>query len=591
MSTSKLGPRLVFDIETDGLLRGLTKIHCIVARDLDTNQEYRWDNGDIPEGLKFLGEADELWGHNIIGYDIEAIKELVQDWTYKGKLFDTLILSRLFFTDLLDRDFRTRPTNMPAQLYGRHSLEAWGHRLGIHKSEFGKSLEGDWSTYSPEMLEYCSQDVLVSVQVCQMFEPKLEQYKDCIETEHRIALIMALQEREGFPFDVQSAQVLESKLRTELDQISEEMRGTFLFVDGGLFTPKRGNSTRGYVEGAAMCKLKEFSPTSRDHIAWAFETFRGWEAKERTPSGRAKIDDTVLKEIGTPEALKFSRILELQKHLGQLSDGKNSWLKLERSGRIHHSCILNTNTGRQAHMRPNLAQVPSASEYRALFGPGEGRVQVGADASGLELRCLGHYLSSFDGGKFAKELLEGDIHTALADIYGTSRKEGKSVTYCLIYGGGNTKLGLTAGAAKGKAASKGKEIRNKIMADLTGFADLTKAIQERAKATDMLRGLDGRPIRLQGKHHAALNYLLQSAGAVICKQWLIRSYELLTEANIDYWPLGFIHDELQISVAPSQVADAEFLITAAMKDIEHRLNFRCALDSEAQHGNNWADCH
>ena len=583
--------RLVFDIETDGLLRGLSVIHCIVARDLDTDKEYRWDNGDIPAGLKFLGEADELWGHNIVNYDCEAIKELVPDWTYKGKLFDTLILSRLFFTDLLDKDFRNKPANMPAQLYGRHSLEAWGHRLGVHKSEFGKSLDGDWSTYTPEMLEYCSQDVAVSVRVCRMFEPKLEQYKDCIETEHRIALLMAWQEREGFPFDVQAAQVLESKLRTELDQISEEMRDTFLFVDGGLFTPKRGNSTRGYVEGAAMCKLKEFSPTSRDHIAWAFETFRGWEAVERTPSGRAKIDDTVLKEIGTPEALKFSRILELQKHLGQLSDGKNSWLKLEKSGRIHHSCVLNTNTGRQAHMRPNLAQVPSASEYRALFGPGPDRIQVGADASGLELRCLGHYLHSFDGGKFAKEVVNGDIHSSLAAIYGTDRKTSKGVTYCLIYGGGNTKLGLTAGASKASAARKGKEIRKRILEGLDGYAELSKAIQERAAATDTLKGLDGRPIRLQGKHHAALNYLLQSAGAVICKQWVIRSYELLDEAGIDYWPLAFVHDELQISVPHSHVADAEFLITSAMKDVQHATKFRCELDSEAQHGSNWSDCH
>ena len=242
-------------------------------------------------------------------------------------------------------------------------------------------------------------------------------------------------------------------------------------------------------------------------------------------------------------------------------------------------------------MRPNLAQVPSDAAYRSLFNPGPGRVQVGADASGLELRCLGHYLHSFDDGKFAKEVVDGDIHTVLSEIYGTSRKAGKSVTYCLIYGGGNTKLGLTAGADKGKAASKGKEIRNKILADLTGFAGLTKAIQERAKATDTLRGLDGRPIRLQGKHHAALNYLLQSAGAVICKQWVIRSYELLDEAGIDYWPLAFVHDELQISVPPSQVADAEFLITSAMKDVEHHLQFRCALDSEAQHGPNWAACH
>ena len=95
---------------------------------------------------------------------------------------------------------------------------------------------------------------------------------------------------------------LESKLRTELDALSDEMRETFLFVDGGLFTPKRKNSTQGYHEGAAMCKLKQFSPTSRDHIAWAFETFRGWTAKERTASGRAKIDDSVLRDIGTDEA-------------------------------------------------------------------------------------------------------------------------------------------------------------------------------------------------------------------------------------------------------------------------------------------------
>jgi hypothetical protein len=582
--------RLVFDIETDGLLRGLTKFHCIVARDLDTNEEYRWDNGDIPAGLKFLGEADELWGHNIIGYDCEAIKELVPEWTYKGKLFDTLILSRLFFTDLLDRDFRLRPVNMPANLYGRHSLEAWGHRLGVHKSEFGKSLDGDWSTYTPEMLNYCAQDVLVSVQVCKMFEPKLEQYKACIETEHRIALLMSWQEREGFPFDVKAAQALESKLRIELESISDEMRNTFAFVDGGAFVPKRANSTRGYVEGAAMCKLKEFSPTSRDHIAWAFETFRGWEAKERTPGGRAKIDDAVLKEVGTPEALKFSRILELQKHLGQLSEGKNAWLKQERKGRIHHSCILNTNTGRQAHLRPNLAQVPSASEYRALFYPGKDRVQVGADASGLELRCLGAYLSPFDGNKFAKEVVEGDIHTALAEIYKTSRKDSKSVTYCLIYGGGDMKLGLTAGASKSDAVKKGKEIRSRIMTGLDGFADLSKAIQERAQG-DVLKGLDGRPIRLQGKHFCALNYLLQSAGACICKLWVIRANELLQEAGIDYWPLAFVHDEMQLSVSPDQVEQAEFLLTAAIKDVEHQLNFRCALDAEAQHGSNWSDCH
>ena len=582
--------RLAFDIETDGLLPELTKIHCIVLINLDDNTKYRFGPNDYKKGLQLLRNADEIWGHNILGYDIPAIKKLHPNWTFNGVTRDTLILSRLFFTDLLDRDFRSRPANMPANLYGRHSLEAWGHRLGVHKSEFGKSLDGDWSTYTPEMLEYCTQDVVVSVAVAGMFQPKLEVYKDCIETEHKIAEIMAWQEECGFPFDVDKAHQLESKLRTELDRLSDEMRETFLFVDGGLFTPKRKNSTQGYHEGAAMCKLKQFSPTSRDHIAWAFETFRGWTAKERTASGRAKIDDSVLREIGTDEALKFARILELQKHLGQLSDGKNAWLKQERQGRIHHGCVLATNTGRMAHLRPNLAQVPSAHEYRELFYPGEDRVQVGADASGLELRCLGSYLSRFDGGKFATSVVDGDIHTELANIYGTGRKEGKGVTYCLIYGGGDMKLGLTAGAPKSKAAAKGKEIRARIMEGLDGFKELSAAIQSRAEG-DVLRGLDGRPIRLQGKRHAALNYLLQSAGAVICKLWVLRTNELLQEAGIDYYPMAFVHDEMQLSVRADQAQQAADITTYAMKDVEHQLKFKCALDSEYQIGRNWADCH
>ena len=208
----------------------------------------------------------------------------------------------------------------------------------------------------------------------------------------------------------------------------------------------------------------------------------------------------------------------------------------------------------------------------------------------MELRCLGHYLAPFDGGKFAKEVVEGDIHTALAEIYGTSRKAGKGVTYCLIYGGGDTKLGLTAGASKGDAAKKGKEIRKRIMTGLDGFASLSSAVQERAKS-GVLKGLDGRPIRLQGKAHAALNYLLQSAGAVICKQWVIRTHELLQEAGVDYYPLAFVHDEQQLAVAPGDVEKTGELITAARKDVQTNLNFRCDLDSEFQTGQTWADCH
>ena len=155
--------RLAFDIETNGLIRqGMDKIHCIVAQDIDTGEVHKFTPSNYRDGLKLLQDATELWGHNIIGYDIPAIQTIHPRWSPKGLVRDTLILSRLLFTDLLDRDFRSRPANMPGNLYGRHSLESWGHRLSVHKSEFGKSLGGDWSTFTPEMLEYCAQDVVVT---------------------------------------------------------------------------------------------------------------------------------------------------------------------------------------------------------------------------------------------------------------------------------------------------------------------------------------------------------------------------------------------------------------------------------------------
>ena len=208
----------------------------------------------------------------------------------------------------------------------------------------------------------------------------------------------------------------------------------------------------------------------------------------------------------------------------------------------------------------------------------------------MELRCLGHYLALFDGNAFSKEVVEGDIHTKLADIYKTSRSTGKSVTYAMIYGGSNFRIGLTAGASKQDAAKEGKRIRSAIMSGLDGFAELSKAIATRAE-TGVLRALDGRPIRLGNKTYAATNYLLQSCGAILCKAWLLRSHELLQEAELDYRPLGFIHDEQQLSVHPDHAEQAAFLLVAAMKDVQKQFNFRCELDAESVIGESWADCH
>ena len=593
--------RLLFDIETNGLPRqGLDRIHCIVVKDIDKDEIYRFnDTGSgqsITSGLTLLQDAEVLIGQNILGFDIPVISDLYPFFHSSALCYDTLILSRMFYPDRLARDFRDKPIGMPGKLYGRHSLEAWGYRLGDYKGEFAKST--DWADWSQEMEDYCEQDVHVVGKLYDLFVEKgALKYEDAIRLEHDLASIMAKQEWSGWPFDVKKAQQLESVLRTEMDQLADEMRATFPYVDGGQMTPKVRNSSRGYVKDAPLTKLKEFNPTSRDHIGWAFMTWRGWEPDQFTDTGRPKIDEGILQSIATDEATTFGRILELQKALGQLSDGTNSWLKMvTRDGRIHHTCQLATNTGRNTHSRPNLGQTSSDPRCRELFGPGEDMVQVGADASGLELRMLGHYLAYYDGGAFADVVVNGDIHQQNADRIGCSRKDVKTLTYAFIYGASDRKIGLSLDKSldKEKAVVLGKEIRTKFLKAIPGLDQLLKAVNKKA-ATDVLKGLDGRPIRLQGKKHAALNYLLQSAGAIVCKRWNViafNSFEKLGYTwDIDYQWLGWIHDEIQLAIQPHLVNDAKFNLEWAIVQAGEYYNLKVPLASEAKHGATWADCH
>ena len=136
--------------------------------------------------------------------------------------------------------------------------------------------------------------------------------------EHRIAEMMQDQRRVGWPLDVKKAQSLENKLLTRLEELREATQKICWAVPGNLFTPRRDNKNQGYVKGAEMQRLKDFNPSSREHIAWWFKTFQGWVPHKKTPTGKAVIDETVLKEIGTDEALLFLEILIIQKKLGML---------------------------------------------------------------------------------------------------------------------------------------------------------------------------------------------------------------------------------------------------------------------------------
>ena len=166
---------LVFDIETDGLLDDITKIHCIVIHDTEEQTTIRYNDEGTAEPLSravtILEGADCISGHNIIGYDIPVIKNLYPWFSPRGIIIDTLILSRLYHPNLLDIDKKHVWNHMPLQLYGRHSLEAYGYRLNEYKGNFSKTT--DWKEWSQELQDYCVQDVKVTRKLWNHFLPYL----------------------------------------------------------------------------------------------------------------------------------------------------------------------------------------------------------------------------------------------------------------------------------------------------------------------------------------------------------------------------------------------------------------------------------
>ena len=410
-----------------------------------------------------------------------------------------------------------------------------------------------------------------------------------ITLEHQVATILTKQEHHGWYFDEQSARELESTLRNELESTQAKLRADFPYVAGAVFTPKRDNQRTGYIKGVSFTRLKDFNPQSRDHIAWILSTHCGWQPSSLTNSGKAVIDETVLKDIGTDIALRFLRVLELTKMLGMISHGVNAWQKLvTTSSRIHHHCSVGCATHRASHRNPNLSQVPSDDRFRRLFTASPNMVMVGADLSGIELRMLAHYLARYDGGRYADILLNGDIHQENADKIGISRRQVKTVTYAFLYGAGDQKIGTSFDGSLGEtqAKRKGKEIRKAFVNAIEGLSDLLKAVK-RAAERGYVRGLDGRNISVD-KGHVALNYLLQGSAAIIAKRWMV-----LADAQLDSHShqLGFIHDELQYETIPASVNDLKFLLELTAVQAGEYYNLRLPIAAESKSGKNWAEVH
>ena len=412
---------------------------------------------------------------------------------------------------------------------------------------------------------------------------------DWCALEHRVQDILTKQEIHGWYFDEPKAQQLESSLRREMEETQAILCGQFPFVAGPLFTPKRDNSTQGYRAGCEIQRIKEFNPTSRDHIAWILTTHLNVKLTKTTTTGKPIIDEIILTEIDIPFSRLCAKCLTIKKKLGMISEGVNAWRKLvTTSSRIHHHCSVATNTFRCAHRNPNLGQVPAGPEFRELFTASPGKVMVGADLSGIELRMLAHYLGRYDGGRYADILLNDDIHQVNADKIGITRRQVKTVTYAFLYGAGNEKIGMSYDNSlqPKEARKKGQEIREAYVSAIEGLADLLGAVSHKATQGHIM-ACDGRRV-LVDSPHKGLNYLLQCSAGVVAKRWMVIANDLV---QVKASQLAFVHDELQYECEQDYADTLMETLENSAKLAGHYYNLRCPIAAEAKKGKTWADVH
>lgn len=621
----------VYDIESDGLLEELTKIHCIVIKDKETGTVTRYndqDNGhpSIEEGVRFLEECDERWGHNILEFDEMAIRKVYPWFSPKGIARDSLVISRLIWTDLKDKDFRYIKKNpsFPKYLIGSHSMAAWGLRLGCPKDDYSERMREQgldpWAEWNQEMEDYCEQDVLSNLKLIELIQRK-NYSEEAIEIEQDVWQIINRQTRHGFKFDKKEATRLYAHLVDRKGELTTELQQVFkpFYVrDGKTVYPKRSMNRQGfgYTKEAPYCKIKQvdFNPNSRDHIANRLQRIHGWKPKQLTNTGKPMIDESTIGGLPFPEIPLLLEFLTIAKRIGQLAEGNEAWLKHERNGRIHGR--VNTNgavTGRMTHNKPNMAQVPAGyslfgKECRSLFTVASGNKLVGFDADALELRCLAGYMARWDKGEYVSVVLDGkkedgtDIHTRNQNAIGLkTRDAAKTWFYAFIYGAGDYKLGTIIAAdldmkrvPKNRLITLGRESRARFEANLPALGKLSKAVKAASKKKGWVKGLDGRRIICRSEH-SALNTLLQGAGAILMKKFLVILDQALAEkgyrAGADYEFVANVHDEVQIETNERFADEIGKTAEESLIKAGESFNFGCPITGQYAVGNNWSETH
>jgi DNA polymerase I-like protein with 3'-5' exonuclease and polymerase domains len=497
---------------------------------------------------------------------------------------DTLVLSRLL---------------SPNRENG-HSLESWGITLGLNKVDY--SAIWSWMTgiplyegrqriddnrllpfdepVFPLLTFYCERDVLVTEKLYHELikeQEKTGTSQKAVELEYSVQAICAEQVRNGFKLDVPYAMSLLSTIKTEMSDIESQMETVFPTIVRERYSEKTGKRLKDDVE--------VFNPGSRKQIYERLRDKYGWKPKKTTEKGTPIVDESVLEALPYEEATFLARYFMLQKRSAQL----DSWLERVENGRVHGDIItIGAVTGRCTHSNPNMAQVPAVrapfgKEMRSCWIVDKGNVLVGTDLSGIELRCFAHYLNDKD---YTNEVVYGDVHTRNQQAFGCdTRDQAKTILYATLYGASSAKVGTIIGGKE----SDGKRIIDNFCRSVPAYATLKSKV-ERIAGKGSLPGLDGRSLQVRSTH-SALNTLLQSAGAIIAKQWLIEARDMLRSKKIPYKQVAFVHDEVQIETPEQYGEQVGKIMVEAAKKAGEVLQFRCPVGAEYKIGRNWCECH
>ena len=542
---------IYLDLEANGLTPDT--IWCVVTRE-NGETEVHLDQRSLRKALE---GSVSVCGHNLIGYDLPVLKRLWGVSVAPERIVDTLVLSRLF-----------DPSRQ-----GGHSLRSWGETLGFPKGD-----HNDWSRLSQEMVDYCIQDVAVTEAVHKRLTRDMAEFDSkSIELEHQVQYAVQQQERNGWLLDQQLSHELLATFKERMNEIEEELQEKFPPVVHERYSEKTGKRLKDRVE--------VFNVGSRQQIARRLSTL-GVVFDKVTEKGNPIVDEAVLDTIDLPEARSVSEYLMLQKRYAQV----HSWLEhVQDDGRVHGRVISNgAVTGRMTHQSPNMAQVPASHspyghECRSCWTVPEGKKLVGFDASGLELRMLAHYM---DDKEFTNVLLTEDVHTRNQMAAGLeTRPQAKTFIYAFLYGAGDAKIGTIVGGS----AKDGAELKRRFLSNTPALESLRERVT-RASGRGYLTGLDGRRLRVRSEH-AALNTLLQAAGAIVMKKALVILDDYAQQWKLNYKLIGNIHDEVQSEVAADQAEKYGWLAVECLKAAGLEYNLRCPLDGEYKVGATWAETH